>query len=172
VHCTQAGPRTITLPGRWSSFSLTSGEWISHDSTSLRFNATDGSTHVFLVGVREEVEAILDADPNVWLRMEDLPERHVDTIRFDASNFDVPIMRLDEWMEGSEGDELVDDLLFKPRLLDEAMSVPDEPERVGRRRRRGRRGRGGSEETATRRTDGESVFDEEAGMGIVFRKRE
>ncbi len=172
VHCTNAGPRTITLPGRWSAYSLTLGEWVSHDSNSLRFTATDGSTHVFLVGIREEVEQLLNADPDVWLRMDALPEKHVDTIRFDASNFDVPIMRLDEWMEGTEGDELVDDLLFKPRLLDEAMTVEEEPERVGRRRRRGRRDRGGSEETASRRRDGESVFDAEVGMGIMFRKRE
>jgi hypothetical protein len=172
VHCAHAGPRTITLPGRWSAFNLNTDEWVSHDSTSLRFTATDGSTHVFLVGLREEVEHLLNANPDDWLHMDALPERHVDTIRFDASDFDVPIMRLDEWMEGTEGDELVDDLLFKPRLLDEAMALPDEPDRVGRRRRRGRRDRGGAEETAGRRRDGESVFDAEVGMEIVFRKRD
>lgn len=53
VHCAHAGPRTITLPGRWSAFNLNTDEWVSHDSTSLRFTATDGSTHVFLVGLRE-----------------------------------------------------------------------------------------------------------------------
>ncbi len=172
VHCTQGGSRTITLPGRWSAYSLNLGEWVSHDSTSLKFTATDGSTHVFLVGVREEVEQLLNADPDVWLTMDALPEKHEDTIRFDASNFDVPIMRLDEWMEGTEGDDLVDDLLFKPRLLDEAAEPEEEPDRVGRRRRRGRRDRGGSDESSSRRRAGESVFDEDAGMGVLFRKRE
>lgn len=171
VHCTQGGSKTITLPGRWSAYSLTAGEWATHDSTSLRFHAVDGSTHVFLVGVREEVEALLNADPTTYLHMDALPERHVDTIRFDASEFDVPIMKLDEWMEGTESDDLVDDLLFKPRLLDDVVNETEEQERVGRRRRRRGRGRGG-DESSSRRRDGESVFDSEVGMEIVFRKRD
>lgn len=172
VHCTGAGPRTITLPGRWSAYSLTSQEWVSNDSTSLRFQATDGSTNVFLVGVKEELEHILQASPEDLLRMDTLPEKHEDTIRFDASAFDVPIMRLDEWMEGGDSEDIADDLLFKARLLEEP-EPDEEPERVGRRRRsRGRRDRGGSEESANRRRDGESTYDPDLGMNIVFRKRD
>jgi hypothetical protein len=152
---------------------LTSHEWVSHDSTSLRFNATDGSTHVFLVGEKEDLEHMLNADPSGLLTMESLPEKHHDTIRFDASMFDVPIMKLDEWMEGGDSEDIADDLLFKTRLLEEP-ETEDEPERVGRRRRRrgGRRDRGGSEETANRRRDGESTYDADVGMNIVFRKKE
>lgn len=173
VHCTGAGPRAITLPGKWSAFNLITREWVSVDSTSLRFQATDGSTHVFLVGVKEELEHILETDPAALLRMEVLPDKHLDTIRFDASTFDVPIMRLDEWMdESGDSEDITDDLLFKTRLLEDIEPDP-EPEKVGRRRRRGGRGgRGGSEETSNRRRDGESTFDPEVGMNIVFRKKE
>jgi hypothetical protein len=173
VHCSGAGHRTVTLPGKWSAYSLITGEWVSEDSTSLKFQATDGSTHVFLVGVKEELEHILETDPASLLRMETLPDKHQDTIRFDASTFDVPIMRLDEWMdEGNDGEDIMDDLLFKTRLLEEIEPEP-EPDRIGRRRRRGgRSGRGGSEETSNRRRDGESTFDPDLGMNIVFRKKE
>lgn len=173
VHCTGAGPRTITLPGKWSAYSLNAREWVSQDSTSLRFTANDGSTHVFLVGEKEELELILNSDPTTLLRMDSLPEKHHDTIRFDASTFDVPIMKLDEWMEGGDGEDIADDLLFKARQLDET-EPEDEQERVGRRRRRrgGRRDGGGSEEGANRRRVGESTYDEEVGMNIVFRKKE
>ncbi len=168
VHCTGAGPRTLTLPSKWAAYNLLTEQWVQMDSTSVRFQAVDGSTHMFLVGIREELEAILSADPATLLQLETLPPMPENTIRFDAASFDVPIMKLDEWIGGTEGDELADDLLFKPRLIEE----PDgESEKVGRRRRRRGRGRDGSEETAGARREGES-FDEELGMSIVFRKRD
>lgn len=174
VHCTGTGPRTITLPAKWSAYSLTNREWVSTDATSLRFTATDGSTHAFLVGVRDDLEHLLNLDPTAMLKIDKLPERDANTVDADSFSFDVPIMKLDEWMEGQEGDDIADDLLFKTRLLEDLPAVPeeeDEPLRSGRRRKRRRRG--GSEETAGRRRDGESVqVDADLGMSVVFRRRD
>lgn len=173
IHCTGTGQRTITLPQKWSAYDVTEQVWVSTDSTSLRFHATDGSTHVFMVGVREELEHILSIDPQEVLHMERI-ERPIDNTARADSSFDVPIMRLDEWMEGAEGEEnIAEDLLFKPRLIEEEVAASvEEPNRVGRRRRRGR-GRGGSEETANPRREGTSVIvDDESGLGVMFRKRD
>lgn len=171
VHCTGTGPRTITLPAKWSAYSLTTKEWVSTDATSLRFNAVDGSTHVFLVGVRDDLEHLLNLDPASMLKIERLPERESNTVAADAFSFDVPIMKLDEWMEGQEGDDIADDLLFKARLLEDIVETDEEPLRSGRRRKRRRRG--GSEESASRRLDGEAVqVDSDLGMSVVFRRRE
>jgi len=171
IHCTGAGQRTITLPQKWSAYDLAEQAWVSTDSTSLRFHGTDGSTHCFMVGVREELEHILSRDPADLLHMETVQRTADNTVRYDAS-FDVPIMRLDEWMEGNEGEESVgEDLLFKPRLIeDEVTAVEEEPNRVGRRRRRGR-GRGGSEETASARREGVDMIDADLDLGVMFRKR-
>lgn len=171
VHCKGAGQRTITLPQKWSAYDLTEQTWVSTDSTSLRFHGTDGSTHVFMVGVREELEHILSRDPAELLHLETVQRTADNTVRYDAA-FDVPIMRLDEWMEGNEGDEGVgEDLLFKPRLIEEeTVAAIEEPNRVGRRRRRGR-GRGGSEETASARREGADMVDPDLDLGVMFRKR-
>lgn len=172
VHCTGAGQRTITLPQKWSAYDLTEQTWVSTDSTSLRFHGTDGSTHVFMVGVREELEHILNRDPAELLHIEKIERTSDNTIRYDSA-FDVPIMRLDEWMEGNEGEvDISEDLLFKPRLIEEEVAAAvEEPNRVGRRRRRGRGGRGGSEETASGRREGVAMIDPDLDLGVMFRKR-
>jgi hypothetical protein len=178
VHCDGAGPRTITLPNKSSAYNLHTQEWAAVDATNLRFTANDGSTHVFLVGPREELETILARDPNDLLRMEELPPKPDNTLRQDSAGFDVPIMKLDEWIEGAEPDEVADEWFLRPQQLTANEQPDGESEKVGRRRRRrGRRGpgdrsQGGSEEpTMTRHeySDG-SGFDD--GMNVVFRKRD
>lgn len=177
VHCSGAGTRTITLPDKWSAYSLESREFVVTDSTHLRFTGSDGSTHLFLVGPQSELEALLASDLDDALRLEHIPQRPENTIHLDSVHFDVPIMKLDEWMEDSWSEDLADDLMLKPSLLDVEIPEPVEDEgRSGgrRRRRRGGRKSGGSEETASPRKEGadrEKQFDE-LGMNIVFRKRE
>jgi hypothetical protein len=179
VHCTGAGPRTLTLPNKWVAYNLASEQWVASDSSSIRFQATDGSTHVFLVGVKEDLDNILSASPDDLLRMEVLPPRPDNTVRFDIASFDVAIMKLGEWMEGGESDDGSDEFLFKPKFLEEAEEVA-ENERPGSRRRR-RRGRGrdreGSEETAGERErvavevpSGDGNGDE-VELNVVFRRR-
>jgi hypothetical protein len=50
VHCKNAGQRTIALPDKWAAYNAIAGEWATMDSTNLRFNTTEGTSHVFLVG--------------------------------------------------------------------------------------------------------------------------
>jgi hypothetical protein len=167
VHCTGAGMRTIALPGKWCAYNLIEQEWVQTESASMRFHATDGSTHCFLVGTREEVEGILSVDPAGLLRMEELPTRGENTIREDAFSFDVPMMKLGEFMDSGDTDELTDDLLFKPALLDgDSMSdeSDSEPEKVGRRRRK----RTPNREKSGRRDS----YSNELDLGVVFRKRD
>ena len=106
------------------------------------------------------------------LYLGDLPPKPDNTARFDAVGFDVPIVKLDEWIEGGIAEEIVEDWLFKPSLMEEPEPEEEEPQKTGRRRRR-RGGRGGSEEPlmAPKEFANEEPFDD-LGMHVVFRKRD
>jgi len=178
IHCSGAGPRAITLPNKFSAFNLLTNEWAAVDSTNLRFTAIDGSTHVFLVGPKEDLEQLLDKDPRKVLTIDELPVREAN-IRGDISTFDVPIMKLDEWMEGGDGDEVAEDWFLRPQqIIDEPETEDEGTEKVGRRRRkrRGRNERGGSEESAGgARREHSGPPDPilgDLGMNVMFRKRE
>jgi len=177
IHCSGAGPRAITLPNKFSAFNLLTNDWAAVDSTNLRFTAIDGSTHVFLVGPREDLEHLLDADPKNVLKIDQLPVREAN-VRGDISTFDVPIMKLDEWMEGGDGDEVADEWFLRPQhIIDEPETEDEGTEKIGRRRRkrRGRNDRGGSEETAGPRREPSGQADPilgDLGMNVMFRKRE
>jgi len=179
IHCSGAGPRAITLPNKFSAYNLLTDEWAAVDSTNLRFTATDGSTHVFMVGPKEELEHLLESDPNLVLTIANLPPREANVLG-DISNFDVPIMKLDEWMEGGDGDEVAEDWFLRPQqIIEEPEAEEEGTEKIGRRRRR-RRGRGpdrgGSEETANARREPSGTPVDPAfgdlGMNVMFRKRE
>jgi hypothetical protein len=170
VHCTGTGPRTIALPDKWSAYSLVTGEWVSTDASSLTFHALEGSTHSFLVGNRSEIEALIAVDPTEVLRVDEVAPRAENTLHWDAINFDVAIMKLDQWVEESWGEDLADDLLLKPSLI-EPTSVEDTDEddeqmqrSRGKRRRRRRRPDGGSPSDRGR--------GDELTMNVLFRKRE
>lgn len=175
IHCSGAGPRTITLPNKSSAYNLLTNEWASVDSTNLRFTAMDGSTHVFLVGPKEDLEHFLDSNPSNVLKMDELPKREAN-VRGDISTFDVPIMKLDEWMEGGDNDEVADEWFLRPQHIVEEPETEDEgTEKIGRRRRKRSRGRGGSEETAGPRREPSGPTDPilgDLGMNVMFRKRE
>jgi hypothetical protein len=182
IHCSGTGPRTITLPNKCCAYNLLTADWAAIDSTNLRFVAIDGSTHVFLVGSKTDIEHFLEANPDDVLHIENLPPRETN-VRVDTSNFDVPIMKLDEWMEGGDQDEVADEWFLRPQqLIDESQTESgqaEETEQVGRRRRRRRRTRGGpdgersmgTEEVVTAKVQAESEEDS-FSMNIVFRKRD
>lgn len=177
VHCTKTGPRSLTLPGKWSAYDLLSGQWMGLDQTTLRFTGIDGTTHTFLVGPREELQHLLSQKSEDLLKMAQLPPKQENRINDGGMGFDVPIMRLDQWIEGSDSEEVADDWFLRPQQI---LEEPEgESEKVGkRRRRRGRRGdRGGSEETASARAEPSGTFvaeefDEDLGMSVMFRKRD
>jgi len=178
IHCSGAGPRTVTLPNKFSAFNLLTNDWAAVDSTNLRFTAIDGSTHVFLVGPKEDLEQLLDTDPKKVLTIDKLPPREAN-VRGDISTFDVPIMKLDEWMEGGDSDEVADEWFLRPQqIIDEPETEDEGTEKVGRRRRkrRGRGDRGGSEEGAGPRREltgqASDPILSDLGMNVMFRKRE
>lgn len=171
-HATSSGPRTLALPDKWSAYDVLNESWVAEDSRQIRFHAIAGTTSLFMVGPRHDLEAMLATDPATVLRLENLPERRTDTLSQDQLNFDIPIIKLDEWMVGEEGDESADDIFFWPKIDEVAAeaepedeSEADDPSQTGRRRRRRRkkRGNGGGE-----RAEGYP----EADINIVFRKRE
>jgi hypothetical protein len=163
VHCTGPGARTIALPSKFTAYNVLTGEW-AYDAHNLRFSAPDGSTHVLLVGPREELQHLLDVDPESKLRIDKLPPRDLNVLH-DASNFDVPIMKLDEWMEGADNDEMADEWFLRPPQIQEEPEQAMESDR-GRRRRK----RSGTRE---RRDEGTVVqeFEEEIGLSVMFRKK-
>lgn len=165
LHASGSGKRTIALPNNWVAYDLTGGEWLSVEGSSLRFEATDGSTICLAVGPKSEVEALLErsSDPPVF---DELPDKRENTMRWDAVNFDVAIMKLDEWVEESWSEDFADDLLLKPSMLD----VDEEPDAAHleynqSRARRKRKGGGYEPIRGRRRSDSES-----GGVGVTFRK--
>ena len=180
VHCKGAGQRTLTLPNNWSAYDLVGAEWANVESNSIRFTAIDGHTYVFLAGIKTEIETLLNADLGPLLTLDRIEPRGDDTVHWDAVQFDVQIMKLDEWVEETWSEQHADDLLLKPSMLDidtEPQEEEPEPEQKsrGRQRGRGRRRRGGrrgSEETAQPRREGADMEFDEAGIGVLFRKRQ
>lgn len=177
VHCSGSGPRAIALPEKWSAFNVLSKQWVQTDSYNLRFNATDGTTQVFLVGTQEEIEHLVNLDPEDVLTLTSLPPKQDNTLGSDAAGFDIPIMGLNEWMEGGDADEVADEWFLRPHQIVEETETESgtETERPGRRRRRRRRGggeRNGSSESPRGGGEASSSFEDELGINVVFRKRE
>jgi len=185
VHCKGTGPRTVTLPDKWVAYDLAAGEYLQPEANGLKFMALDGTSHTFVVGTPGDVQAVVNA------KLEDLSEikepivRDENTMHWDRVKFEVPIMKLDEWVEESWSDSLADDLLLKPSMLEVDLSSSESTNEetadgkvTGRRRRRRKRGRGGpertgSEETFAARAEGaDRQAAAEAKMSVLFRKRE
>jgi hypothetical protein len=136
VHCSGSGPRTIPLPDKQVAYDVLLGEWARADASHLRFNGIDGVTHTFLVGARTEIEHLLQTDAIKTLFVESIPPRDAN-VRTDASQFDVPIMRLGEWVGSSESDDVADEWLLRPLPeVEELSQATESAEDVGRRRRR------------------------------------
>lgn len=186
IHCSGDGIRTIALPGKWSAYNLLTSEWMAVDSTSFKFNSPDGVTQMFLVGTKDQIRQILEADPKRTLWMENIPARE-SNIRLDVSQFDVPIMRLDEWASGGEGEDDIDGWFLKPQEDDDyqedaslAPGAPQTTRTTGRRRNRRDRDRGGrqkkpsfAEQVDFDPTGEEKLKDKgNVELSILFRKRD
>lgn len=167
VHCKGTGPRAITLPNKWSAYNLVTESWATVDATHLPIQAIDGSTHQFLVGTHADIEMILSQNPDDLLRLDEAPPKPDNTLQLDSIHFDVPIMKLDEWMEESWSEDLADDLLLKPSQFE--IDLPaDEHAKTNRSKR--------SNRTRSRRkpatVDPPSVpSGEDLEVNVVFRKR-
>jgi len=172
VHCKGTGPRTVTLPNKWAAFNAIANEWVSTDASNVRFNAIDGSSHLFLVGPMSEIEHVLSQDREELLKMKEIVKHAEPQPRFDADAFDVPIVKLDEWMEGGVVEEITEEWLFKPSLLEEPPVEPAELT-ISRPRKKRRSKTSGNETTADQLKSNktEEAFDD-FGMNVVFRKRE
>jgi len=170
VHCKETGPRTLALPDKWSAYNVIDQEWMSTEGNSLRFQALDGSTHCFLVGTRADIEGILARDPDELLKLSGPVQREDNTLHWDMMRFDVPIMKLDEWVEESWSEELADDLLLKPSMLEVSEESEEPSEEVQRSRgRRRRRRRSVSENGNEGRPDRDS---DPKALNVMFRKRD
>ncbi len=178
VHCSGAGTRTIALPSNWSAYSLLTDQWMATEGFHLKFHGNDGTTLVFLVGNHAEIEHLLERPKDDLLTMAALPPRDTN-VREDLASFDVPIMKLGEWMgENSDSEDNVDEWFLRPiQEVEEQTEVSDSDDSSrgrGRGRRRRRSGRGGTEEGATfrREPSGTVVRDADTDMSVMFRKRD
>lgn len=169
VHCREAGLRAITLPNKYSAYNVTETRWENTETSTLRFHAAEGSTHVFLVGVREEIEAILTLPLDDLLQMDQVPRRTENTIELDKINFEIPIMRLDEWIETGETDANEDFLLFHAGL--DMSDLEPEPPR-NEETSGSSRGRRKSRSRSTPKERRSSAVPATSEISFVFRKRE
>ena len=176
VHCDGTGGRTIALPDKETAYDLVERKWVQMDGANLRFIGVDGATHSYLVGPRAELEHLLAVDPAQTLRVESLPPRELN-VRKDASDFDVPIMKLGEFMGGAEGEETADEWFLRPNAEPEeapvAAQAEESPDQVGKRRRRrgGRGGRDRDDRGAPSESAPTPAGDADLGISVVFRKR-
>ena len=172
IHCDKAGERTITLPGNWTAYDIIRGTWADVTGSQLRVFASAGSTHVFAVGIKSDIEALLASDVEITLTEEEILKHRDDTVHWDAIKLDVPIMKLDEWVEEGWTDELGDDFMIRPSMLEAADPLPEEDERDEPqplvKRERGRRRRPRKEED--RKNAGPR--DPDSGVSVLFRKRQ
>ncbi len=182
VHCTGDGMRTIALPGKWSAYNLLTAEWVTVDSTNIKFSSPDGVTHMFLVGTTDEIRQILETDPRSVLRMDELPARE-SNVRVDVSSFDVPIMRLGELASETDGEDNLDEWFLRPKddepYQEDASLAPGTIQRTtGRRRTNNRQERrprklSFAEQVDFVPTGEEKVKDkDDVALDILFRKRD
>ncbi|MGE3126877.1 MAG: hypothetical protein AB7F50_00120 [Fimbriimonadaceae bacterium] len=170
IHCTESGDRTLALPQKFVAYSLTTKSWVETDGSRLTFHSLAGQTHMFLVGTKSEVEHLLEVDPVAVTGAPEYEPRRENTVHWNELKFDVPIMRLDEWVEEAWGEELADDFLIKPSMFETVASSGDAEEEIpasrggGRQRNRRRRA-----ESGERRV--ERIQSEEDSMHVLFRKR-
>ncbi len=177
IHCANPGPRTITLPDKWAAYDVAGQEWAAMDATHLRFNALNGSTNCFMVGAKGDLEAALGRDMDDLATVTELPSRPENTVRIEDLSFDVPIMKLGEWMEETWTDEMADDLLLKPSQFEieapEGLADLDKPGDSKTSGRRRRRRRNGKERNSGPEIAGERFGDPAAAsVNVMFRKRE
>lgn len=173
IHCTGAGQRTVTLPDKWSAYDIVRGEWMAVENCSMKFIAMDGASHSFLVGHRAEIQEILNSNPDVEMLESEVLAHQDNTVHWDSIKFDVPIMKLDEWVEETWSEELADDLLLKPSMMEvEADGEEEEQEAPSRSRggRRFKRNRGRKDNA--QKPDPGAAKHQESGISFLFRKRE
>lgn len=177
VHCRGTGNRTIALPDKYSAYNLNMQEWAAVDGNSIRFPALDGSTHTFLVGLKSEIEAILSERQDGPIEVTGDLRSTENTVHWELIKFDVPIMKLDEWVEESWTEDHADDLLIKPSQFEvDLTSEYDEPElpksRGGGRRRRRRRDASDDRSYGGRRGETDQPSGDPDVINFMFRKRE
>ncbi len=176
VHCTETGNRTFTLPSKWVAYNIASEEYMPVENNTVRFKALDGSTSTFVVGTIGDVQNVIKADIETNRKITSPIIRDENTLKWDTVSFDVEIMRLDEWVEEAWSDEMADDLLLKPSLLEldsealmEAVEPSSSTDSSGRRRRRKRRGNKEDRGDFGRES---AVQQAEDAVGVLFRKRD
>lgn len=173
IHCTGTGPRTVTLPAKWAAYNVKSDEYMSVDGNSLKFTGVDGATYNFIVGTLGDVQAIVNSSVDDLLEITEPIIRDENTLDWHSIKFDVPIMKLDEWMEESWTDEHADDLLLKPSTLDidseSLLAEMEKPTTPGRRHNRNRRR---PDESSQRRRDTSDHEFGQTGVSVLFRKRD
>jgi hypothetical protein len=178
VHCHSQGPRTVTLPDKWSAYDLNAGEWSAVEGNSLRFQGFEGSSHAFLVGMRADLESLLQKPLDDLIQLDEVPTKPENTLKTDSVLFDVPIMKLNDWVEEGWTETMADDLMLKSTVGQEPEPEPKEKaeERRSRRRRRNRGGRGeqggrGQGNREQKDTSKDRNLND-LGSNIVFRKRD
>lgn len=170
LHCSGAGVRTITLPDKQVCYDLIQRVWMPVENNTLKFLGLDGSTYSFLIGHKADIEAILSSTPDTLVTEAEILAHQDNTIQWDAIRFDVPIMKLDEWVEEAWGEDLADDLLIKPSMIEEvgeeAVSETEReaPRSSGQRRKR-KRSKG-------RQDPGQQAQEQAQTVNFLFRKRE
>ncbi len=165
IHCTGTSPRTIALPDKFVAYNLIEGEFATTEGNGMKFQGMDGSTYSFLVGTRPEVDALLQQDAKSLLSHVEIQSREDNTLHWDVMRFDVPIMKLDEWVEETWSEDLADDLLLKPSMLD-VEDVPLDSEAPQRSRGQRRRKRRSSDERRDRGSQDDGTIN------FMFRKKE
>jgi len=173
AHSRSGGPRTIPLPPNWCAYNFSMHEFENIEANSLRKHVSDGTSSLFYIGLREEIDALLKANMPELLQIDEIPPRFTNSIHETQADLDVPLMKLADWIGVTESEEPSDEWLLRPSIADfETGEEPEEPEQNMRQHRRKRVG--GHRRNAFSRSEAKSpdLVDSAAGVGVMFRKRE
>jgi hypothetical protein len=179
IHSKGNGVRTLTLPDKWSVYDMVQKVWMPVENSNLKFLALDGQTYCYLVGHKADIEAMLtSSDAPVQLSEDEVLAHQDNTVQWDSISLDVPIMKLDEWVEENWDSDMADDLLLRPSMIEEVDEEEAEPERdatqsssrsTSSRRRgkgKGKSGKGG------KRDPGQAAQESVQTLNFLFRKRD
>jgi hypothetical protein len=121
---------------------------------------------------------LTSSDAPVQLSEDEVLAHQDNTVQWDSISLDVPIMKLDEWVEENWDSDMADDLLLRPSMIEEVDEEEAEPERdatqsssrsTSSRRRgkgKGKSGKGG------KRDPGQAAQESVQTLNFLFRKRD
>ncbi len=173
IHSKESGNKVIHFPKKLDVYDFLNKKWVSLNTNQYKFESKKGKSYLFYIGEKSKLEKILQEDVLDTLKIESIPEQEENTADIASYNFDVPIMKLDEWMTESSTIDSDEKYILSTTAIEEEdvfwedgdiVIESNESDDV-KNERRGKRRRNSSKDKA------KDTFCDSYGMNVMFRKR-